>query len=146
MFNGRPALGRPFWQNHLSGHSRLGLGDLLLDRLEIEARAFLHRREFDRGFGQLENLLLDENEAPEFVLEPIEILLRSGLGPALRPSRTLEWIKAKVGQIGHVNLGFFTKPSAGLVDETILVVVDANGAQLALTEYQISCRFDGPCR
>ncbi|MBR0741339.1 hypothetical protein JQ581_30855 [Bradyrhizobium liaoningense] len=105
-----------------------------LHGIEVEARALLHRRKRYRGHGQLLDLLLNEHEAPEFILGPIEILLRAISGAVIGPARSLERIKAKVGQIGHVNRGFFTKPSAGLVDETILVLVDANGAELALTE------------
>ena len=79
--------------------------DLRFHGIEVEARALLHRRELDRGHRQLLDLLLDKHEAPELVLEPVEILLRPDLGPALRPSRALERIEAKVGQIGHVELG-----------------------------------------
>ena len=74
--------------------------------------------------------LLDEHEAPEFVLEPVEVLLRPGFGPALGPARALEGIEAKVGQERHVDMGLLAEPAAGLLDEAILEVVDAHGAQL----------------
>jgi hypothetical protein len=66
------------------GESELGI--------EIEARPLLHRRELDRGHGELLNLLLDKYEAPKLILEPVEVLLRSDGGPVIRPSRALEGI------------------------------------------------------
>jgi hypothetical protein len=47
--------------------------DLPFHRLEIEARALLHRRELDEALGCLPNLLLYEDEAPELVQEPVVI-------------------------------------------------------------------------
>src|SRR5215213_7222851 len=77
--------------------------DLRLHGVEIEARTLLHWRELDRRHRKLLDLLLDEDETPELVLEPMEILLRAGLGPVLRPSRALEGVEAEIGQIGDVN-------------------------------------------
>lgn len=46
---------------------------------------------------------------------------------------------------GHVKLGFFAESARGSVDEAILEVVGAHGAQLAFAEVpETSCRFDGP--
>src|SRR3954468_23801630 len=104
--------------------------DLRLHSVEVEARALLHWRELDRGHGELLDLLLHEDEAPELVLEPLEILLRAGLGPILGPASALERIEAKVGQIRHINLGLIAQPAAGLVDEAVLVVADTDGAEL----------------
>src|SRR5215208_6705966 len=118
----------------LFAHCRPGGLDFRFHGIEVEARAPLHRRELDRSHGQLLHLLLDKNEAPEFVLEPREVILRPGFGPIVGPARALEWIEAKVGQIGHVSLGLVAQPAAGLVDETILEVVDAHGAKLAFAE------------
>ena len=42
-----------------------GFLDLLLHGLQIEAGAFLHGRELDRGLSELRDLLLDMDEAPE---------------------------------------------------------------------------------
>src|SRR3954452_812973 len=108
--------------------------DLRLHGVEVEARALLHRRKLDRRHGELLHLLLHEDEAPELVLEPLEILLRAGLGAVLRPARALEGIEAKVGQIGDVDLGLVAEPATGLVDEAVLVVADAHGAELAFAE------------
>jgi hypothetical protein len=49
----------------------LGGFDLLLHRFRIEARAFLHCREFDEGFGKFPDRLPYIDEAPEFVDEEI---------------------------------------------------------------------------
>ena len=107
-------------------HCRPGRFDFRLHGIEVEARALLHWRELHRSHCELLNLLLHKHEAPEFILEPIEVLLRSDLGPAVGPARTLEWIEAQVDQVGHVRLGFIALPSTRLVDEAILVVVDAH--------------------
>jgi len=48
---------------------RPGLLELRLQCIEVEARSRLHRRELDRGLGDLGDLLLHELEAPELVGE-----------------------------------------------------------------------------
>src|SRR5437016_5094803 len=88
----------------LLGDRRLGGRDFRLHSIEVEARAFLHWGELNRSHREHRNLLLDENEAPEFVLEPVEVLLRSVFGPAIGPARALKWIEAQVDQVGHVRL------------------------------------------
>ena len=92
---------------------RFGLGHplrhLRLDRFEIEARAALHRREVEEGLEFLADDLLDEHEAPELILEPVEILLRAVLRPIVRPARALERIEAQVGDIGNVGVGLFAE-------------------------------------
>src|ERR1700724_4468078 len=57
-------------------YRRPGRRDFRFHSIEIEACALLHWREFDRSHGQLLHLVLDEHEAPEFVLEPVKVLLR----------------------------------------------------------------------
>src|SRR6267143_4261054 len=109
----------------LLGDGRAGCRDLGLYGVEVEARALLHRRKLDRRHGQFLDLLLDEHETPEFVFEPVKVLLCSEPGPAIGPARALERIEAQVDQIGHVRLGFITQPASWLVDKTILEVVDA---------------------
>src|SRR3954464_11430164 len=90
--------------------------DLRLHSVEVEARALLHWRGLDRRHGELLHLLLHEDKAPELVLEPLEILLRAGLGPVLRPSRALERIEAEIGEIGDVTLVLVPAPARGLGD------------------------------
>src|SRR4029077_8216830 len=92
------------------------------------------RRELDRCHCQLLHLLLDKHEAPEFVLEPREVVLRPGFGPTFGPARALEWIEAQVSQVGYVSLGLVTQPATRLFDEPILEVVNAHGTQLAFAE------------
>src|SRR5262245_9519166 len=58
----------------LSASPRLhGFLDLLLDSLEVEARALLHRRKLDRGLGEFPDLLLYKHETPELDREPVVI-------------------------------------------------------------------------
>src|SRR5882724_12404680 len=89
----------------LLAHGGPGRLDLRFHGIEVEAGALLHRRELDGRHDELLHLLLDKHEAPEFVLEPLEVILRPGLGPAIGPARTLEGIETEVGQVGHVGLG-----------------------------------------
>src|SRR4051812_22813139 len=111
-----------------------GRRDLGLHGVEVEARALLHRRELDRGHRPLLDLPLDEYEAPELVLEPVEVLLRAFLGAAVGPARALERIEPQVGQVRDVGPGLVAYPATRLVDEAVLVVVDADGTELALAE------------
>src|SRR6266849_2409624 len=115
-------------------YRRPGCLDFRFHSIEIETRALLHRRKLDRRHGQLRDLLLNKYKAPEFVFEPVEILLGPLFGPAIGPAGALERIETKVDQIGHVRFGFFTQPASRLVDETILVVVDTHGTQFAFPE------------
>ena len=120
----------------LLGQCRPGGLDLRLHRIEVEARALLHGRELDGRHRQLRDLLLHEHEAPELVLEPIEVLLRTVLGAVSGPARALERIETQVDQVWHVRVGLLTQPPAGLVDEAILVVVDPHRAELAFAEIE----------
>ena len=45
--------------------------------VKIETRAPLHRWIFDENLEFLSNHLLDEDKAPELIIEPIEVLLRT---------------------------------------------------------------------
>src|SRR5262245_11160305 len=105
-----------------------GLLDLCLHGLEVEARAFLHRRELDGGPGKLRHLLLDIDEAPELVLEPLEILDRSG------ESGALEGVEPQVHQDRHVWLDGAAEPAVRLIDEPEFEVVDPRRPERALGE------------
>src|SRR5437762_2233773 len=123
------ALGSRLRLFHLFRHLRF-------DGIKIETRAFLHWRIFEEGLEFLAHHLLDEDKAPELELEPIEVLLRSLFGSVLRPALALERIKAQVDQDGHVKVRLGTEPTLGLVDETILIVVDAHRADCAFAEIE----------
>src|SRR5438128_2413003 len=89
-------------------HRRSSGLDLRLHGVEVEARSLLHRGELDRCLGEFRNLLLDEDEAPELVLEPGEVILSTVLRSIFRPAGPLERIEAQVGQVGDVGVGFVT--------------------------------------
>ena len=119
---------------------RLRLGhpfpQLRFDCVKIEACAPLHRRVIEEGLDFLAHYLLDEHEAPEFILEPIEVLLGSFFRPVVGPARAFKWIKAKIGDVRHVRMGLFTQPAMGLVDEAELVIVHAHRADRAFAEVE----------
>src|SRR6266404_2670502 len=112
--------------------SRLRLGHLFrhlrFHCVKVETRAPLHRWVIEKGLKFLAHHLLDEHKTPELELKPIKVLLRSLFGSVLRPALALERIKAQVDQDWHVKVWLGTEPASGLVDETILVVVDTRRA------------------
>ena len=120
----------------LLAHSCSGCLDLRFYRIQIETRALLHRRELDGRHGELRDLLLDKHEAPELVLEPVEVLKRPFFRQILRPARALERIESEVRQKRYVGLGLVAEPATGLFDESILVVVDANSAEFTFAEVE----------
>jgi hypothetical protein len=89
-----------------------GFLDLRFHGLEIEARALLHGRIIDGRHGQLAHYLLNEHEAPELILEPGEIVLRSAES-SYRIVKTFERIETKVRQYGCVNLDLGPYPAWG---------------------------------
>ena len=122
----------------MAGRLRLGhlFGHLRFHGVKIEARAFLHRRVFKEGLEFLAHHLLDEHKAPELILEPVEVLLAAFFRPVLRPAGALERIEAQVGEIRHVHVGLGAQPAVGLVNETVLVVVNAHRADGAFAEVE----------
>src|ERR1700742_3488689 len=80
-------LGRPPWRSCrlIAGTfcSLFSFGHLLghfgFDGVEVEAGAALHGRVIEEGLDFLAHHLLDEDEAPELVFEPVEVLLASFL-------------------------------------------------------------------
>src|SRR6476469_8827800 len=98
----------------LSTDCRPGRLDFRLHGIEVEARALLHGRKLDRRHRQLFHLLLHKHKAPEFVFEPVEVLLRALFRAAVGPARALERIEAKIDQVWYVNLGLFAEPASRL--------------------------------
>src|SRR5439155_2504695 len=90
----------------------------------------LHRRVLDERLGVLCHLLLYKNEAPELVHKPIHVLKGSC------QAGTLERIEFEVDEDRHIDLDRPAKPAAGLVDESVLVVVDADRAKCSLREVE----------
>src|ERR1700723_2966370 len=104
--------------------------------VEVEARAPLHWRELDEGLEFFLHQLLDEDETPELVLEPVEVLLTAFFRSIVWPARSLERIEAQVGDVRHVRMSLFTEPTGWLVDEAELVVVDAYCTDCAFAEVE----------
>jgi hypothetical protein len=103
-----------------------GLVNLVLHGFQVEARALLHRRELDGGLGQIRHLLLDMDEAPELVFEPLEVFNGSG------ESRSLEGIEPQIHEDRDVWLDGAAEPAVRLIDESILEVVDSRRAECPL--------------
>src|SRR5262249_54732108 len=127
-------------QRLLAAARRFGLRHplrhLRLHRLEVEARAPLHRRKVEEGLELLGHDLLDEHEAPELELEPVEVLLRAVLRPVAGPPLALERIQTQVDEVGDVHVRLLTEPPRGLIDEAVLVVVDAHRTDRALAQVE----------
>src|SRR5262249_9486939 len=92
-----------------------GLLNLLLDGLQVEARALLHRREFDGRLSELPDLLLRELEAPELVGKPVVVGQRPLI--AVGQARPLEGIEPDIGEDGPIDLDRAAQPAARLVGE-----------------------------
>src|SRR5208337_2806575 len=86
--------------------------------------------ELDRGLSELPHLLLDVDEPPELVLEPVKILDGSG------QPRALERIQAQVYENGDVELDRAAKPAARLIDEVVLEVVDPHSTERAFRKVE----------
>src|ERR1700732_51268 len=108
--------------------------DLLLHCLHVEACTFLHRREFDEGLGIFADLLLDVDEPPELVHE--EIIIRERASCRSRHSEPLEWVEPEIGNDRPINFHRAAEPTAGLIDETVFIVVDSNRAERAFGEIE----------
>jgi hypothetical protein len=105
-----------------------GCLDLRFHGIEVEARALLHRRELDCSHGDLRHLLLGNDEPPELLLEPLEFFQGS------RETCALQRIQTQVHENRHVVMNGAAKPAIGLVNEAILVVVDAHSAECGMPD------------
>src|SRR4051794_24213064 len=118
----------------------LGLGHPLahfsFHGVEVEARAALHGRIVKERLQFLAHHLLHEHKAPELELEPVEVLLTAFFGTVVWPALPLKRIQAQIGKIGHVNVRLLTQPALRLIDETILVIIDAHRADRAFAEIE----------
>src|SRR5215471_18134576 len=110
------------------------LRHLRLHSVEVKTRAPLHRRVIKERLKLFRHHLLDEDKAPELVFEPIEVLLRTFFRSVVRPTLTLERIQPEVGDIRHINMGFFAQPAAWLIDKPEFVIVDTNCANRTFAE------------
>ena len=119
----------------LRGHC---LFNLLFHCCEIEAPAFLHRREFNRSLGEFGDFLLHEDEPPELEGPPVFREQR------LVESRALEGVEPDVDEDGKIDLDGIAEPTGRLISEPIFVIADAKGRSVVSVKYQISLRFDGP--
>src|SRR5262245_57062295 len=112
---------------------RLGrrfLVELLLQLLEVEARALLHRWELEEGLRRLRNLLLHEDVAPELVRVPILVEERS------LNARPFEGVETQVDEDRPIDLDRATQPAVWLIDEPVLVVADAHRTERRLGEVE----------
>src|SRR5580704_16880843 len=94
--------------------------DLGFDRLQLETRAFLPRRKFDRGLGELRHLRPHVDKAPALVRKPI--VESQGAFVAAWQVRALEGIEPYVCEDWPVDLDRGTEPPARLIGEAIFVV------------------------
>src|SRR5215475_6465281 len=102
--------------------------DLLFDRFQIERSRRLHRRKFNETLGELGHDLLNENETPELIGKPRIVVDGSTQACAF------ERVQPDIGQNRKIRFYGAAQPATGLVDEAILVVVNADGAKCCLGE------------
>src|SRR5262245_61726989 len=107
-----------------------GLRDLFLNSLQIEGCWFLHWWKFNEAFSDLAHDLLYKDEAPKLVSKPLIVVDGSAY------AGSFEGVQANVGQDRPVRFHCATKPTVGLINEPILVIVDPYGAERRLCEVQ----------
>ncbi|MNP35678.1 hypothetical protein D3C76_1290210 [compost metagenome] len=96
----------------------------------------MHGWVFDSRFSEFGNPFLNEHEAPELKLEPVEIL-RGTIGRlVLRPACTLERIQAQVGQHGYINADLGAEPAIRLIEKAVLIIVDTHRPQITFAEIE----------
>src|SRR5262249_29619240 len=106
------------------------------DGLEIETCTALHWREVEERLQVLADNLLNEDKAPELVLEPVEILLRAFFRTVVWPAGALKGIEPQIGNVGDVGPGLFADPTCRLVYEAELIIVDPNRTDRAFAEIE----------
>src|SRR5712671_5599177 len=112
--------------------------NLLLHCFKVEGSWSLHWRIFDCGLRQVPDVLLDQDEAPEFAGEKVVAVAEgAGIGRlAANHRRTLEGILANVDHSGHVGRGLFAWPAVGLRVERELEVIEAQSTQARAAEVE----------
>ncbi len=79
---------------------------------------------------------MHEDETPELIFEPIEILLTAFFGSVTGPARALKGIEAKIGDGGNIQVILRAQPALRLFNETIFVVVNADRTNGAFAEIE----------
>src|SRR5262249_22988048 len=107
-------------------------------RVEVKRRRLLHRRIFNRCFGELGDILLNHNKTPKFASEEVIDVARSPVIKRLAANRRRPFkrILTNVDQGWHVPGGFFARPTPGLLEKHELKVVEANRPQMRATEVE----------
>src|SRR5262245_12260959 len=112
--------------------------DLFFDRFQIERSRRLHRRKFNETFGELAHDLLHENETPELIGKPRIVVDGSTKACAF------ERVQPNIGQNRKIRFYSAAQPATGLIDEAILVVVNADGAKCCFGEVDDLVAFGLP--
>src|SRR5262249_41844809 len=105
---------------------------LSLYGLEIEACRGLHRRKFDGGLGQPADLLLNQNEPPEFATHEVIHVAAASIVQTLLTSywRPLERVLADVHNGRHIGGEFLPRPPVRLLAELELEVIVAKRTEM----------------
>ena len=103
--------GQGLWPLPRPQPSLFAISALTASRLKLAPRCI--GGILEEGLEFLAHHLLDEHEAPELVLEPVEVLLRAFFRAVVGPAGALERIEAQVGDVGHVRMGLLAQPACG---------------------------------
>lgn len=82
--------------------------EFLLQLLQVKARAFLHWRELEESLRCLCYFLLNKDEAPELVCEPVVV------GQGSSHARAFVGIETQIDQDGPINLDRRAQPAVRL--------------------------------
>src|SRR5262249_34740604 len=97
--------------------------ELRFQRLQVEGPALLHRRILEEGLGVPADFVFHEHEAPELVGELV--VERERAAASARQARALERIESEIDDDRPIDLNRAAQPTARLIDEAVLVVVEA---------------------
>lgn len=91
--------------------------------------------EVDEGLGKSLHYFLHEHEAPKGILKKIEIRDRTC------QSSSLHRVQPQICQHRPIRFDRSPEPATGLIDETILVVIDSYRTQSSLREVDYLAAF-----
>ena len=90
--------------------------------------------ELQRCLCEFPHFLLDIDEAPELVSEPVVVRQRPLI--AARQASSLKGVKTDIGEDRPIDFDRAAQPPARLIGEAILVIVNAHRAQRSLSEIE----------
>src|SRR5215813_13777291 len=112
--------------------------DLLLHSVQVEGGGILHWWVIDRRLGELRNLLLNKDKAPELSSIEIVHVAATHVVQVLGVDgwRALKGVLADIHHARHIRRDLRAGPALGLAKELEFEIIDPHGAQLGSREIE----------